>query len=517
MKKLTFVMTLMLAVLLASCSKNQGGRLIPDTAFAVFRLDVIKTMESTGMKGDDTSVKSQVESLIKRAGLDKEVREKLLEIVDDPTSSGIDFTEPVYVYFTANGRSGVEVGVVGTTASKGDLTDAIKMLEGMDDDISLEEYESNDVQYARLDRSTVIAFNGDWFYVGPVEGQSDWESQVESTIEDLLDRADGNNNMEDNEAFKQMCERKGVMQIGIFGTGFDGLPGTSEMMRQLPEDCELKDIAGFVNLVINKGEIVFEGEALLMSEAWKKQLDLLTYNDIEKSQAKYADAEGALAIINADPKDFYKYVRKFAESAGASRDDQEKLEELKPIFDAFTGQATIAINKLKEDNEPEVVAYVGTRNNSLVEALLSNGGDNESVVKVDDDEYRIPIDYDYDYSDSIGDWTMTPTKFLNVGWKNNQTYFMMNTDDEPFTTPRNSFSDVKGVGIYVRAAGKLLGMAVGSINDDAERAGMAVADIIDCIEFYMESPTKTIFRIVTKKKDKSPIVTVIDYVKKNFL
>ena len=516
MKRLSFIIyhllfSAALILMLASCSKNQSGRLIPDNAFAVFRLDVIKTMESTGMKGDDTSVKSQVENLIKRAGLDKEVREKLLEIVDDPTSSGIDFTEPIYLYFTVGGRDGVEGGIVGTTASKGDLADAIKMLEDMNDNISLEEYESDGVQYARLDRNAVIVFNGDWFFVGPVE------SDIDDTIEDLLDRAGGNNNMENNEAFKQMCERKGLMQIGIFGSGLDGVPGTSKLTSQLPEGCELQDIAGVVDVAINKGEIVFEGDAILMSDAWKEQVDRFAISPIEKSQAKYADAEGALAILNADPNGLFGYVKKLAKNSGASRSDLEKLDELKSVFDAFTGQAMIAVNSWEEDGNPEVVAYVGTRNNSLVETLMNNGGDSVNILKVGDDEYRVPVDYDYEYNDSIGDWTMIPTKYMKVGWKDKQTYFLMNTDDEPFTSPRHSFTDVKGSGLFIYVAGGLLGQAVGSINSDAEMAGRAVADLLDYMECYYESNTKGVFRIAMKKKNKSPIVTIIDYVKKNFL
>ena len=131
----------MLAVLmLASCSKKQGSCLIPDNAAFVFRLDMTKMMESTGMKGDDTSTKKEIEKLIKDAGLDKEIREKLLEIVDDPTSSGIDFTEPFFAYAApAEERGAFEGALVGCVASKGDLEDTIEKLASDNDDISLEE------------------------------------------------------------------------------------------------------------------------------------------------------------------------------------------------------------------------------------------------------------------------------------------------------------------------------------------------------------------------------------------
>lgn len=518
MKKLSIVMTMLLAVLLlASCSKNQSARLIPDNAFAVLSLNVIKTMESTGMKGDDTSVKEQIEKFIKDAGLDKEVRDKLMDIIDDPTSSGIDFTEPIYLYFALGGSNGLAGGLVGTTANKGDLEDVIKMMGDMDDDIELQEYESDGVQYARLDHSTILAFNSDWFYLGPVERGSDWEEAAEDTIEEILDRANGNNNMEGNEVFEQMSNRKGLLQVAFFGTGWEDMPGMSEAMSQLPEGCELKDIGGIADLIINNGEIVLEGETILLSDAWKEQLDIIKAETIEKSQAKYADAEGALAIINADPKGLYDYLKKLLKNAGASDSDMDMLNEAKPIFDTLTGQAMIALNSWERNDNPEVVAYVGTSDNTLVETIMSKGADSEEVVKVDDDEYRIPIDYDYDYNDSIGDYVMTPTKFINAGWKNDQTYFLMNTDDEPFTAPRHAFTDVKGMGLFIYVAGEMLGQAISNMNDDMDMVGKAVEDVFDYMELYMESSTKGVFRIAMNDKDKSPIVTIIDYVKKNFM
>ena len=520
MKKLSFVMTLMLAMLLlASCSKNQGTRLIPDNAFAVIRLDVMKTMESVGMKGDDTSVKEQIEALIKNAGLDKEAREKLMEIIDDPTSSGIDFTEPIFLYFSLGGSDGIEGGITGTTASKGNLTDAIKMLEKMDDNITLEEYKSDGVQYARLERSTVIIFNGDWFYIGPVDNGDDWESDVEDTIEDLLDRAAGNNNLEEHPALQKMAESKGLIQIGMFGSGFDGLPGMSQLTSQLPEGCELKDVSGVLDFIINKGEIVMEGEALLMSDAWKKQVEMYGIEEIEESQTKYADAEGALAVINIDPKAIYQFAMNAAKSYELNSEALKQIEELKPIFDAFTGKGMVAINSWEEGDDPEIVAYVGTKDNKLLDKLVGDQPtmEDRGITSVANNEYRVPIDYDYDYNDSIGDFVMTPTKFIRAGWKDNQTYFLMNTEKEPFTASRKPFTDVKGVGFFAYVSGKLLGQAVSSIDDDAYVAGKAVADLLDYMELYYESSTKGVFRIAMKKKDKSPVVTIIDYVKHHFM
>lgn len=502
----------MLAVLmLASCSKKQGSCLIPDNALVVARLDMTKMMESTGMKGDDTSTKKEIEKLIKNAGLPKEAREKLLEIIDDPTSSGIDFTEPFFAYGAATERrGGFEGAFTGCVASKGELEETIEKLGG-DDDFSLEEYENGDVKYMMIDRDAAFIFNGDWFYVGYAN------ADIDDTIEELLDRADGKGNIEDNEAFKQMCERKGLMQWAFFGSGIEGIPGSEQIANQLPDGCEWKDLSAIMDFIINKGEIVIETEALLMSDEWKKQADQYGFNAIEKSQAKYADADGALAIINVDPQKLYKYIMTMAKKYGMRGDDLKKLEDLESIFDILSGKGMVAINSWEEDDDPEVVAYLGTRNSDLVEKIVEDKTTDNDIVNLEPNRYLLPLDYDFDYNDSIGDWVMTPSKFMQLGWKDKQTYILINTDDEPFTTPRKSFNDVKGEGVYIYASGKLLGRAVSSADYDMEKAGQAVKDIVDYAEFYMESTTKSVFRIATNKKDKSPIVFIIDYVKRKLM
>ena len=517
-------MTLMLAMLmLASCSKKQGSCLIPDNAIYVLRLDMLKLLGSTGEKGDDdSSVKDQLKKLIKEAHLDEDASEKFMEIIDDPTSSGIDFTEPLYVYLAASSREGLggmEGGLVGSVDSKGNLAEVIEALEKVDDDVTLEEYDSDGVQYVMLGRKAALIFNGDWFYIGPVERGDDWEPNVDATIEMLLERADGKDNIEDNEAFKQMCEAKGVMQMLFNGSGFEGLPGIEEAELQLPEGCEFKDIAGFANFIINEGEVVVEGEAILLSDAWKKQSEKIDYKTIEKSQAKYADADadGALAIINIDPKGLFDYVKTVCKNAGLSRGDLEKLDEMKPIVDALTGKGIVAINGLDENDEPKIVAYVGTRNSELLNEFVEERIENDNVINVAPNRYNIPIDYDYEYNDSIGDWEMIATKFMQVGWKDSQTYFLLNTDEEPFDTPRHSFADVKGKGFYLRISGELAGNLIGSVDYYLDRAGRACADLVDYAEAYMESPTKSIFRISMKKKDQSPIATFIDYLKKHLM
>ena len=506
----------MLAVLmLASCSKKQGSCLIPENAAFVFRLDMTKMMESTGMKGDDTSTKKEIEKLIKDAGLDKEIREKLLEIVDDPTSSGIDFTEPFFAYGApAEERGAFEGALVGCVASKGDLEDTIEKLASDADDVSLEE--SNGVKYVLLDRDAALIFNGDWFYLGTIE-KDGWDPDVDTTIEKLLDRADGKDNIEDNEAFKQMCERKGLMQWAFIGSGIEGIPGTEQMTNQLPDGCEWKDFDAIMDFIINKGEIVIETEAVLMSDEWKEQANQYGFKAIEKSQAKYADADGAMAIINVDSQKLFKYIKTMAKKYGLRGDELRTLEDMEPIFDILTGKGMIAINGWEEDDDPEVVAYVGARSNKLVNKIVEGKTADDGVTLLENDCYLIPLDYDYDYNDSIGDWVMTPTKFMQLGWKDNQTYLLMNTDDAPFTTPRKSFNDVKGEGVYIYASGDLLGRAVSSIDYDMDRAGQAVADIVDYAELYMESTTKGIFRIATTKKDKSPIVFIVDYVKRKLM
>ena len=516
MKKLSFVMTAVLALLLlASCSKKQGSRLIPDNAIVVARFDLLATMEKTGMRGDDTSLKDELEKAIKKAGLDKEVRDKVLEIIDDPTASGIDFTEPLYAYFASNDKREPEGGLVGAMASKSDLTDLLQMVEE-NSDLSVEEYDGDGVMYLLLDRTAALIYNDDWFYLGTVE-RDGYEPDVDATIETLLDRASGNSNIEEHKAFQVLNDRKGLMQLGFFGSGLEdleGLDGMDDIKNMLPEEIEMKDIAAVMDLIINDGEILIEAEAVPLTdevkEYYEKSGEMM--NTITDDLAKYVPKESSFILADIDVKTAFKNIRKVAEASGMRDRDLQQFDEVESIVNSLTGQAVVFLDEWDGESDPAIMAYVGTKNSDLIDKLVSENMSADTILSDGLNRYRIPVDYDYEYVEGLDDWVMTPTKFMQVGWDKNLTYFLINTDKEAFARPQRSFTDVKGIGMYARVSGKQLGQMVASESRNSELAE-AVDDIVECIELYAETPTKGVMRLATNKKDKSPIVIVADYVK----
>lgn len=515
MKKIYFVLTMLAVLVLASCSKKQGAKLVPEDAIVVARMDLTQMMEKTGMKGDDSSLKQWVSKAIKDAGLDKEVREKILEIVDDPTATGIDFTEPVYAYFALEGDRET-FGIVGSVASKDDITDLLDMIADQTRDLAVEEYSDGGVKYLQMDRSSAFIYNSDWFYIGAVQRDEDYDPDMDATIDALLERADGKGSIEGNPAFEKMCEHQGLLQVGLFGSGIDAIKGSQELAKYLPDNLELKDIAAMMELAVNDGEILATAEPLPVSTDWQEYIDkqMSTLKDIEEAQAKYICDNGIVAFVNISTKNLYNRIKHYANSLGMSRSDKQQLEELKPLIDAFEGWASLEVSGWSDETMPPMKAYVGTKDRSVVDMVMAMQED--SALVAEQEQYIIPIDYDYDFDYDTGEYVKIPTQFAALGWKNKATYLLLNCDDEPFKTSGHKFSksDIKGVGAYARISGKFVADALRASEPYDDQLWDAIEKLFDYAELYADNGAKLVARIAMNKKDKSPIVAIAEYVKK---
>ena len=139
MKRLSFLVTMLVALmLLASCSKQQGQQLVPEDALFVMRIDAKQASEKSGLTGDKSELSKWLKKQVKAMGLDKEVRDKVLDILDDPTKSGIDLTEPLYLYAAGDFDDNTDAGLVGTIASEANFTDMLETL-GEEAGLSIEE------------------------------------------------------------------------------------------------------------------------------------------------------------------------------------------------------------------------------------------------------------------------------------------------------------------------------------------------------------------------------------------
>lgn len=158
-------LTLLAAVMvLASCSKEKDGnvclKLIPEDAAIVMRFDVKQSLEAIGYDKED-ELKDQLKDAISENVDDEDLLNMLSEIVDDPSATGLDTSNPMYLYVSAN-LSNI-VGLVGTTADTKKLEAFVNKLSEKADGDEVEEVDG--VKYMEV-KEAGIAFTDDWFFIG---------------------------------------------------------------------------------------------------------------------------------------------------------------------------------------------------------------------------------------------------------------------------------------------------------------------------------------------------------------
>ena len=502
-------MTMLLAlVLLASCSKKQGAMLVPDDAMFVMRFDMKKASEKSGLSGDKSELKDWLKKQVKSAGMDKKMRDKVLDIIDDPTKSGIDFTEPVFIYASATDMNDADVAFVASMASKGDMVDLLKTI----DEVELEDADGG-IKYCQLDPTAAIIFSDDWFFGGKVD-------DVDDMIETLKERVAGKGTLEGNKAFEQMCSKNSIAQFLFMGEGFenifknvpDGKEALYQMREILPENVELKDFAALADFDMNPGEMTLTSEAIALTKECEDYMQE-TYTwlkPIGDDLTKYISDKGLSLFINLDAKKYLDNISKMVSGSGI---DDETLEMLKGIADNLDGTLALDLYGI-EDSNPLVKFYLGTKNADLINLVMQQiGGDQESseIEKTGENQYLIPTNYDYDWDSE--DFTAVPTAWAAFGFENGQTYFSTDKDNI-FTTPSEKYptKEIKGKGIYLRFNADFFNQVADQANPSARMVCKALGGIFDCAEGYVSDKNVCVFRIAMKDKKKTPVEAISDIV-----
>ncbi len=513
MKRISFVVlsfAALMLLMLASCSKQQGAAtLIPDDAFIVMRLDVMQGMEKSGLKGDNSDMKKWIEEQIKEAGLDKELSDKMLQILDDPTKSGIDFTEPAFIYVSTDFGKKVEGGFVANMASESDLTNLLKTLEDMD----FPGVEKKDgVNYVELGDETAIIYCDDWFFGGATD-------DVTETIATLKERASGKGSLSGNKALEVMCNKTGVAQILFQLSAFNNIKDRDTKMalmmaeKALPEGVKLEDMASVTDFQLNKGETLITTEGVMLSskaqEYFEENLKML--KPIVKEQAKFISDKALSLFVNLDMKKFEEYIEKMKDIYEI---DDEDMEDVKKVFGTLDGTLALDLYGIS-DNGPMLSAYLGTKDNSLLSEAKEEMFNGEAK-EVAADEYLVPTDYDYDW-DADDNFVMTPKAWGVMGFKDGLTYFSGEAENA-FKAPATEypFGNVKGCGFFARFNFSIFKDYLKNVEDDdeARMVMQAVGDIFDYAELYADKDGKGIFRIANKDNNKTLIEAISDYAKK---
>lgn len=528
MKKISYVMmTLMAMLLLASCSSKQSAKLVPDNALLVMRVDLTKMQEKTGLKsGEDSDLKDWMKELIEDMRFDDAINDKLLAIIDDPSKTGVDLTEPLYLYAAGDFEDNTDAGLVGTIASEANFTD---MLETLGDEAGLSIEEEDGVKYVEAGGEGALIFTGDWFYIGTVD------SKIKKTIKTLKERADGKGTLEGNKAFDEMNGKDGLMQLLVIGSGLKEMSEMAELEKVLPDGMKLKDIAGLIDLELKGNEAVITSSMLALSDKAQKYIDDgdKVVNAIDASQAKYISDRALSAFVNIDVKGYLDLlkdnVEKIAKNLGDSEFgdeismEQGILDKISEFAKELDGTASVDFYGIDDEGEPLFNIYVGTKSNEMLNKLMAEMAEDADSTVADvadgDGPFMIPItktDWQWSEQNEDYDFVEKVVGYRYAGFKNGQTYFCSDEDDVLKTPSKKLSADaIKGKGFYIRFNFGCFKDYLDQMSGSEREVAKVVVDNFDFMELYYEGKGTGVFRLTTKG-DKDPLGTLIDIIVEQF-
>lgn len=512
MKKMLVMLTVLVAMLaVSSCSKKTDSQsLVPEDAAIVLRMDLLQLGQKSGLSGGESSMVKKLKSQLRNLGVGKELRQKLEDIIDEPSQSGIDLTDPFFLYASVDKRGEPkEVGFIGTIASESKLTDLLNAIGEEESDFP--EVESEDgMKYIDLMGASLI-YNDSWFFMGRLEGD------ISDQIATLKDRTDGKGSLSGNEAYERLCSKEGLAQMLIMMSGFSEMRDLNEAAQMLPDGMDFDGLAGLIDFAMDNGEATLTSEYICLTDEWKEQMDKFDdmLGPLDGALVKYVSGKGLSAFANINLAQYLDNMKGFLESQGI---DDETMDQVKELTSSIKGDIVFDLRGMVDGDVPVMCGYMSTNNGDIIDLLEANNEESDDFVKVGDHVFAIPFMYDYeDVYNSDGDWVdwvRKPKGYMTLGYMNNVT-FLTTGGIEPLEKPATSFNraDIKGKGLYMHFNFDFFkDMAEQADYDDAD-ALREVAKVLDYAELYVDGD-KGVFRLVTHETDETPLQTLLRYVEK---
>lgn len=458
-------------VAMSSCSKMpKSVSMLHENPAVVIRMDVKQLAD----KGELSKEKGNLESKLKEMGLSKEALEKIKEVLDDPVNLGLDLRDPVFASLDKRGSA----RVVGTIYDDDDFKD---FLVALSKDGGYEVDEKDGLSVVELGGG-VLAFNGDCFL-------------ITSDRDDLKKMFEGGSDLSDDDAFREMCDSEGDIQLLVYG---------EELSDAYPKEFadRMKNVSFLYDLCFNQGEIVQTCQALFKDDAARERFEDYTAvaGDIKGDYAQYFSKDGLAIFGNIDGEKLYNVLDKlgilkqFAGEFGISESDMTS------IVKSLKGDCAFGINELGQFNTGSGALFLSMDSDKLLQTIntLSEGelrsvGSNQYVL--DGGSMTVSLGYD-------------KGAFYAIGKIDSLMSFGSKGAISPFVTAKNALSadDVKGKGTGFYA---FLNFKMFDFNPNVKE----ILKYFDYAESYYEKDNKVIIRVVLKDKEKNALPTMISLFK----
>ncbi|MBR4921494.1 MAG: DUF4836 family protein [Prevotella sp.] len=467
-RKFNLLYLLLMAVfVLSSCSKSsqKSAKFIPDNA-VVISIDV-KQMLEKGKIADNAEAKKKLLESIEQGAKNQETKDLFKKIVDDPTKGGVDLSEPLFLFATADSK---DMGIVGSILDKGDFTEVLNTVGKEAGSVAVKEKDG--FQYWESD-GTVIVFDDATFFASESKKLDDAIAKFKND--------DTKGTMAESDDFGKLADNKGFIKALIPMAIAEGQIGDAKSM--LPEGAELKDLSIILDLSTSKGEAKLAFECIAKSDAWKKYIKESSEisGKIDGDYLKFLPKGAIMMYANFNGKKLFEMLDKKGLFKKAGMEGQ--VDIAKKIIETIDGDFALGVGEIK-GSMPQVAAYLKTKDQAITDLVKEQG------LK--------PGDQGVDF-----------------GYKDGATYIAVGTDAFKEASAKFDKSVVSGRRFYMFCDVELIAGLAGMINGQAAEGAKSASEVIKTAELYDTSDTEGELILKFKDADKDPIEFFIDMALKN--
>lgn len=341
MKKSVYVCLMCLAMIwLASCSSEKKYvNVLPENPGAVVSVDLKQLVQKSDLSAEDTkAVVTEIKNTLGN-GLDAQGTELIDKVLADPSESGLDLKQKVYLFVDDKGEKG---GLLACVQDKGKLNELVGLLGKQQPSAAIEDKGaySQVVQeqgvLAYSDCSCLLLFSDK----GKDADLQTWASELMG--------GENKNSFCDSKGFESMEKIKG--DISVF-MSMVMLPEEYKMMAKMsmPATVDWKDVNIVAGVHFEKGRMVLDIETLI-NDALKKEYEKIRPIYSKETTDKFLKMfpKGSFMWVDMGLKGDKLYETLMKEPAMAAQlGGVQTMFDLKSALSAIDGETVICISNLE--------------------------------------------------------------------------------------------------------------------------------------------------------------------------
>lgn len=537
MKKSAFsnaILIVLIGIMSACTDKQSSAQLLPDDAAFVMSIDVPSIIQAADIANDE-SLMNECKRLVRTSDMKRKTEKKVLSLIEDPRSAGIDLREPFFISLIDLKR--IQFAFTGSISNKEDFEEFLNLLT--DEDDTLEEPhlvdKESDIMYLMLGYNALLMYNNRSFIITNNARGYD----KDDFIEEVAELFNLKNNFTGTKGYANLMKEDGQLKFLTSTEAYMETKEFDQAFRLIPIDIKryletLEESYTIMTLNMKKGEIDYTTQFYPNSEEAEELIkDLAAISgEINGKHLDYVDKNSLFTIaVNCNGK---KY-KEFLSSILGDIAQRHEVNMFLSALESIDGDITFNVDGDFIDEEVpnmDILCSISDKKPindiiSLFEGALEKTSDNSwkysltknQRVKTGQQTYNSYWDkWEPEY-----EWRKTEIAQLNLGYKDNNAYVILNKSKQEPVKVNNPMSTkgIKGNNAYARVNfKKLLDIEVLQPLFNNDKDGQTARQVIENLDYMVitanSKDMKSEMRCVMSNKECNPLHTLIEVLKKEF-